>query len=69
MGLKRGDLVTDGLLTGVVCAPTAYVDNERRTVIMLSCSKIKIDLAPSTLRKIDNHGMVHEMLDNGEEDW
>lgn len=53
MKFKRGDKVTDGLLTGIVYIPTVYIDDEERTVIILSNSKEKIDLDPSTLTKIE----------------
>lgn len=52
MELKRGDKVTDGLLTGIVYMPTTYIDEEPRTIIILSNSKEKIDLDPSTLTKV-----------------
>lgn len=59
MVLKRGDTVTDGLLTGIVYIPNTFIDDEPRTVIVLSKSKEKIDLDPSTLTKIEE----------AEEDW
>jgi hypothetical protein len=52
MEFKRGEKVTDGLLTGIVCKPKTYIDDELRTVIVLSKSKQHIDLDPSTLTKI-----------------
>lgn len=59
MTLKRGDKVTDGLLSGIVYMPTTYIDDEPRTIIILSNSKEKIDLDPATLTKIEE----------AEEDW
>lgn len=59
MTLKRGDKVTDGLLSGIVYMPTTYIDDEPRTIIILSNSKEKIDLDPATLTKIKE----------AEEDW
>lgn len=59
MTLKRGDKVTDGLLSGIVYMPTTYIDDEPRTIIILSKSKEKIDLDPATLTKIEE----------AEEDW
>jgi hypothetical protein len=53
MVFKRGEKVTDGLLTGIVYMPAAYIDDELRTVIVLSKSKAKIDLDPSTLTKVE----------------
>lgn len=54
MELKRGDTVTDGLLTGIVYIPKTYIDDEPRTIIVLSRSKEKIDLDPDTLTKIED---------------
>lgn len=53
MAFKRGEKVTDGLLTGIVYMPATYIDDELRTVIVLSKSKEKIDLDPSTLTKVE----------------
>jgi len=53
MDFKRGDLVTDGLLTGIVYLPTTYIDDELRTIIILSKSKEKIDLDPETLTMVE----------------
>lgn len=54
MELKRGDTVTDGLLTGIVYMQKTYIDDEPRTIIVLSRSKEKIDLDPDTLTKIED---------------
>lgn len=53
MAFKRGEKVTDGLLTGIVYMPSTYIDDELRTVIVLLKSKEKIDLDPSTLTKVE----------------
>lgn len=61
--VKRGDEVTDGLLTGTVVIPKMYMDNECRTVIQMSRTNVRIDL--------DYHSLtILSVSDDSEEyDW